>query len=32
MTIDQSLDPAIRVRGIEKSFKDVHVLRASTST
>lgn len=27
MTIDQSLDPAIRVRGIEKSFKDVHVLR-----
>ncbi len=27
MTIDQSLNPAIRVRGIEKSFKDVHVLR-----
>ena len=27
MTIDQSLDPAIRVRGLEKSFKDVHVLR-----
>jgi ABC-2 type transport system ATP-binding protein len=27
MTIDQSLDSAIRVRGIEKSFKDVHVLR-----
>lgn len=27
MTCDQGLDPAIRVRGIEKSFKDVHVLR-----
>jgi ABC-2 type transport system ATP-binding protein len=26
MTIDQALDPAIRVTGIEKSFKDVHVL------
>jgi ABC-2 type transport system ATP-binding protein len=27
MSIDQSLYPAIRVRGIKKSFKDVHVLR-----
>jgi ABC-2 type transport system ATP-binding protein len=27
MSIDTSLDPAIRVRGVEKSFKDVHVLR-----
>src|SRR6476659_9041849 len=27
MTIDQAREPAIRVQGIEKSFKDVHVLR-----
>lgn len=27
MTTDQSLAPAIRVRGVEKSFKDLHVLR-----
>jgi ABC-2 type transport system ATP-binding protein len=27
MTIDQALEPAIRVKGIEKSFKDLHVLR-----
>jgi ABC-2 type transport system ATP-binding protein len=27
MTTDQSLAPAIRVRGIQKSFKDLHVLR-----
>ncbi|PYI37528.1 export ABC transporter ATP-binding protein [Arthrobacter psychrolactophilus] len=27
MTTDQSLEPAIRVEGIEKSFKDLHVLR-----
>ncbi|MDN5761592.1 MAG: ATP-binding cassette domain-containing protein [Microlunatus sp.] len=27
MTTDQTRDPAIRVRGIEKSFKDLHVLR-----
>ncbi|MGN7147410.1 ABC transporter ATP-binding protein [Arthrobacter sp. SAFR-179] len=27
MTTDQALQPAIRVRGIEKSFKDLHVLR-----
>ncbi|KRE91775.1 ABC transporter ATP-binding protein [Arthrobacter sp. Soil764] len=27
MTTDQALQPAIRVQGIEKSFKDLHVLR-----
>ena len=27
MTTDQALEPAIRVQGIEKSFKDLHVLR-----
>ncbi|WP_425861001.1 ABC transporter ATP-binding protein [Arthrobacter sp. TWP1-1] len=27
MTTDQALEPAIRVEGIEKSFKDLHVLR-----
>jgi ABC-2 type transport system ATP-binding protein len=27
MTTEQTLSPAIRVQGIEKSFKDVHVLR-----
>ena len=27
MTTDQVLEPAIRVQGIEKSFKDLHVLR-----
>jgi ABC-2 type transport system ATP-binding protein len=27
MTTNQTPEPAIRVRGIEKSFKDVHVLR-----
>lgn len=27
MTTSQVLDPAIRVRGIKKSFKDMHVLR-----
>ena len=27
MTIDQALEPAIRVKGIVKSFKDLHVLR-----
>ena len=27
MTTNQAPEPAIRVRGIEKSFKDVHVLR-----
>lgn len=27
MATSQALDPAIRVRGIKKSFKDVHVLR-----
>jgi ABC-2 type transport system ATP-binding protein len=27
MTANQTLEPAIRVRGIEKSFKDLHVLR-----
>src|SRR5690349_9375192 len=27
MTIDQALEPAIRVLGIEKSFKDLRVLR-----
>ncbi|MHC6229882.1 ABC transporter ATP-binding protein [Arthrobacter sp. MMS24-T111] len=27
MTTDQALHPAIRVQGIEKSFKDLHVLR-----
>ncbi|CCQ44993.1 ABC transporter family protein [Pseudarthrobacter siccitolerans] len=27
MAIDQALEPAIQVRGIEKSFKDLHVLR-----
>jgi ABC-2 type transport system ATP-binding protein len=27
MTADQAMQPAIRVRGIEKSFKDLHVLR-----
>ena len=27
MTTSQTLEPAIRARGIEKSFKDVHVLR-----
>src|SRR5690349_22419642 len=27
MTIDQALEPAIRVLGIEKSFKDLQVLR-----
>ncbi|WP_026554567.1 ABC transporter ATP-binding protein [Arthrobacter sp. 35W] len=27
MTINQALEPAIRVLGIEKSFKDLHVLR-----
>jgi ABC-2 type transport system ATP-binding protein len=27
MTTHQTPKPAIRVRGIEKSFKDVHVLR-----
>ncbi len=30
MTITTALDPAIRVQGIEKSFKDVHVLRGVT--
>ena len=27
MTTNQALEPAIRVQGIEKSFKDLHVLR-----
>jgi len=27
MATDQALQPAVRVQGIEKSFKDVHVLR-----
>ena len=27
MTTDQVLEPAIRVQGIEKSFKELHVLR-----
>ncbi|WP_264031291.1 ABC transporter ATP-binding protein [Cellulosimicrobium sp. SH8] len=27
MSVDQSLAPAVRVRGIEKSFGDLHVLR-----
>ena len=27
MATDQALEPAIRVQGIEKSFKDLHVLR-----
>jgi ABC-2 type transport system ATP-binding protein len=27
MTVNHALEPAIRVQGIEKSFKDVHVLR-----
>lgn len=27
MSAQHTLEPAIRVRGIEKSFKDVHVLR-----
>ena len=27
MTTDQAFEPAIRVQGIEKSFKDLHVLR-----
>lgn len=27
MTTEQALEPAIRVEGIEKSFKDLHVLR-----
>ncbi|RZU67054.1 ABC-2 type transport system ATP-binding protein [Microterricola gilva] len=27
MTNEQTLEPAIRVRGIQKSFKDLHVLR-----
>lgn len=32
MTADQALEPAIRVRGIVKSFKGLQVLRESTST
>ncbi|MGN7703909.1 ABC transporter ATP-binding protein [Cellulosimicrobium sp. 22601] len=27
MSVDQTLEPAVRVRGIEKSFGDLHVLR-----